>query len=285
MPSKTRKHLPGVPVHVTTRGVGGRAIFLSDSARQLFLRDLLFIKSKIPFLIHAYCLMTNHIHLLLEAINAPLEEALEYVLGRHAKRLNAELGRRGYVFEKRYDDVPCLSEPHYLNAIAYIANNPVRAKMVARAEDWAWSSHRELTGEAENLFLCRSEVLARFGGLESYLEHCARQPRAEAVRLSTGLLGQKLKDDAYVELAGETLVESLAALANECADRTGLALEDIVGPARDRRESTARTLFMRRADELGIPGVAIARFLGRSPASVSRTLRSGEMLSKRVGVS
>lgn len=274
MPRKGRCHAPGFPVHITTRGVGGRAVFLSDLARQLFLRDLLAIQKQFPFLIHAYCLMTNHIHLLLEAIEAELSDVMELLLGRHAKRLNCELERRGHVFETRYDDTLCADLGHYRNAVPYIHNNPVRAKMAKMAGDWPWSSHRELVGSAPNLFIARDKVLDMLGGVDHYLDLLNRQLPEDAVRLTTGLLGQKLKVDAFEDLVGASPQEFLRELALSSADLTGLRLEDIVGPSKARRESTARNLLIAKARELGIPGREIARFLGRSDSAISEAARN-----------
>lgn len=273
MTRKSRGHVPGVPVHITTRGVGGRAIFLTDLARQLFLQDLLAIQKELPFIIYAYCLMTNHLHLLVEAIEAELSDVMEWLLGQHAKRVNRALERRGYVFEKRFDDTICVSDAHFRNAVAYISNNPVRAKMVPHADAWAWSSHRELVGAAENIFIRRDLVLDRVGGVESYQRLLSRQPREDVVRLTTALLGQKLKADAFLELAGQSPRECLEALAGAAATATGLSVADIVGDSRMRREATARNLFIAKARELGLPGNEIGRFLGKSSAAVARAVK------------
>lgn len=226
-----------------------------------------------PFLIHAYCLMSTHIHLLLEAIDAPLWKIMQRLLGQHAQKVNLTLGRVGHLFDRRFGDTTCITDSHYKNAVKYIHNNPVRAKMVPTAADWEWSSHRELLGLVPNTFIEREHVLAKFGSLDNYERGLKDASAIEALQISGALFQSRdFCEGFFAEVAGMDVEASLRYLAGECASKTGLKLEDVIGDARTRRESLARKLFIIRAHELNIPGLRIARFLGRSRGYVSQTI-------------
>lgn len=268
--AKPREHLPGVPVHITARGVGGRDVFLSDDDRQRFLADLLALRKALPFVIHAFCLMSNHIHLLLEAVDHELSKVMQALLGKHAERINRRLGRVGHLFQRRFDDVPCFTDDHYRNAVSYINNNPVRAGMVKSAKEWAWSSERELLGLADNLFVDRGSVLKAFGGLENYEAARDRQTREQVVSISNTLADGAEDPGYFRELSGTDLDEYLSELVQEAATSTGLSVADIVGPSIQRREATARKAFIASAKRAGVPAKVIARFLNRSTAAISQ---------------
>lgn len=143
--------------------------------------------------------------------------------------------------------------------------------MVAEASDFAWSSHREILGIAENAFVERDVVLRKFGSLELYRERMMTPARAADIAISSQIVSDTNFDEAYfAELLGSDPFQVMSEMAETIAAETGLSFFDIVGPARARRESLARTRFIERAKGMGLPGLLIARFLGRSPSAVSR---------------
>ncbi|MCE5229843.1 transposase [bacterium] len=132
--------LPGVPYHVTHRGNERRDVFFCDRDRQLYLADLAVWANDAELSVWGYCLMSNHVHLLVVPRRADsLARAVGMVHQRHARRVHAPRGWTGHLWANRFHSTP-LDESHLWTAVRYIELNPVRAGLVARAEDWPWSS-------------------------------------------------------------------------------------------------------------------------------------------------
>ena len=135
-----RIEFPHAVYHVTARGNARKDIFLTDSHRRQFLDYLAKTAERYNWLCHAYCLMSNHYHLLIETIDPTLSGGMKYLNGRYAQYFNQSQRRVGHVFQGRYKGILVEKEGYLLELSRYIVLNPVRAKMVARAEDWPWSS-------------------------------------------------------------------------------------------------------------------------------------------------
>jgi putative transposase len=134
--------VPGSPHHVTARGNRREPIFFEDGDQDIY-RDLLAEQMrKASVEVWAYCLMPNHVHLILCPTS---EEGLALALGaahrRWANFVNARGRWRGHLFDGRFASV-AMDETHLASAVRYVALNPVRAQLVCKAEDWAWSSVR-----------------------------------------------------------------------------------------------------------------------------------------------
>ncbi len=142
MPRSQRIVFPGVPHHVIQRGNRQQAIFIDDEDRR-FYRDLLASTcAERGMRCLAWCLMDNHIHLVLVP---PTADALRATFARvhtvYAQRFNRERGESGHLFQGRFASY-AMDDTHLMVAVRYIETNPVKAGMVARAEDWPWSSAR-----------------------------------------------------------------------------------------------------------------------------------------------
>ncbi|WP_033046203.1 transposase [Pseudomonas fluorescens] len=144
MPRMGRIVLPNYPHHVVQRGHNRQVVFAVAEDYQRYLSDLRELKDAFGVKVYAYCLMTNHVHLLL----APGESTAE--LGRLMKALAARAtryrnrleGRSGTLWESRYKSSVVQSDSYLLACSRYIELNPVRARMVADVADYAWSSYR-----------------------------------------------------------------------------------------------------------------------------------------------
>jgi len=134
--------IPGAPHHVTQRGNRRQPIFFSDEDRILYL-DLLrqgCAAARVTCL--AWCLMDNHVHLILVPETADgLRAALAEAHRRYTRHINAREGWTGYLFQGRFASYP-MDDAHLMAAIRYVELNPVAAGMVAHAQDWRWSSAR-----------------------------------------------------------------------------------------------------------------------------------------------
>jgi putative transposase len=142
MPRIARIVVPGIAHHVTQRGNRKLPVFFSDADRTHYLSLVAAACTANDTRCLAWCLMDNHIHLVLVPAN---EDGLRATLGeahrRYSTAVNAREGWRGFLFQGRFASYP-MDDPHLMIAVRYIENNPVAAGLVARAEDWRWSSAR-----------------------------------------------------------------------------------------------------------------------------------------------
>jgi putative transposase len=148
-----RYFLPDQPLHVIQRGNDRQAIFFSDEDREQYLAWLLAAAREYGCRIHAYVLMTNHVHLLLTPEAADSLPRLMQSLGRrYVRYLNARRRRTGTLWEGRYRAAPIDSEAYLLACCRYIELNPVRARMVRHPRGHRWSSYpANALGEADPL--------------------------------------------------------------------------------------------------------------------------------------
>jgi REP element-mobilizing transposase RayT len=158
--------------HVTSRGDGREVIFLGDEDRHGFLDVLSEIVRDFNWAVHAYCLMDNHYHLLIEMPESNLSRGMRQLNGVYTQRFNRRHGRVGHVFQGRYQAVIVQKESYLLELARYVVLNPVRACMVHTPDQWPWSSYRATAGLcAAPSWLTIDWLLATFS------EH-----RSEAVR-------------------------------------------------------------------------------------------------------
>ena len=143
-----RLEFAGALYHVTARGDGREDIYRADGDRRLFLDVLAEVWERCNWTVHAYCLMTNHYHLLVETPDANLAKGMRQLNGVYTQRFNRTYERVGHVFQGRYKAILVQKETYLLELARYVVLNPVRARMVRRAGDWPWSSYRAMVGEA-----------------------------------------------------------------------------------------------------------------------------------------
>jgi putative transposase len=159
-----RVQVPGGLYHVTARGDNREPIFLDDRDREKHLGLLDEVVLHEEWSCFAYCLMTNHFHLLIETPEPNIAHGMQALNGRYAQRFNRRHGRVGHLFERRYDSVLIESDCHLAEVERYIVLNPFRAQLRQRAEDWPWSSYRATAGLARApRFLDVDRVLMEFG--------------------------------------------------------------------------------------------------------------------------
>jgi putative transposase len=144
--------VPGCPHHVTARGNRREPIFFEDGDQDIYCDMLAEQMRKAEVEVWAYCLMPNHVHLILCPRDTnSLARALGAAHKRWANFINGRGRWRGHLFDGRFASV-AMDESHLISAVRYVALNPVRARLAARAEDWNWSSARaHLAGEDDGL--------------------------------------------------------------------------------------------------------------------------------------
>ena len=201
-----RIEFAGALYHITSRGDGREVIFLGDEDRGLFLDVLAEVVGVFNWAVHAYCLMDNHYHLLVETPDGNLSKGMRQLNGVYTQRFNRQHERVGHVFQVRYKAQLVEKQAYLLELARYIVLNPVRAKLVRHPNEWPWSSYRATVGlcAAPN-WLTANWILGNFS-----------TQRNEATRhyadfVAGGIQGQSpwgnLKNQIF--LGSDSFVESL----------------------------------------------------------------------------
>jgi REP element-mobilizing transposase RayT len=169
--------------HVTARGNRRQPIFFDDDDRARFLRYVERVLARFAWSCHAYCLMLNHYHLLLETPEPESGPARGMLVlnGSYARYLNRRHGLSGHVFQGPYHDERVQTDEHLMEVCRYIVRNPVRAGLVEHPGDWRWSSFRATAGlERRPPWLTVNLVRELFGSTRRYMDFCnqvAEEPR------------------------------------------------------------------------------------------------------------
>lgn len=144
--------VPDVPHHVTQRGNRRQPVFFSDDDHAAYVELVAAACRRQSVRCVAWCVMPNHVHLILVPVTADgLRAALADAHRRYSRRINFAHGWTGYLFQGRFASYP-MDEAHLMTAIRYVELNPVRAGLARRAEDWRWSSARaHVAGEPDGL--------------------------------------------------------------------------------------------------------------------------------------
>jgi len=140
-----RIEFKGAVYHITSRGNAQQAIFLTEKDFTDFLRVLCSVVKRYHFILHAYCLMNNHYHLLIETPEGNLSRGMRQLNGLYTQRFNQRHKRVGHLLQGRYQAILVDKDNYLLELCRYVVLNPVRAKIVKDPKDWKWSTYRATT--------------------------------------------------------------------------------------------------------------------------------------------
>lgn len=146
MPRPPREFAPSAIYHVFARGSNRQPIFAFDSDRVDFLECLEQVVRRHRLRCLAYCLMSNHYHLVVETRDGQLSRAMKALNGRYSLRFNRRYERDAHLFKNRFGAVRQESESQLLWTIRYTVMNPVESGLCGGAEEWPWSSYRACAG-------------------------------------------------------------------------------------------------------------------------------------------
>jgi putative transposase len=159
-----RPEFPGAVYHLTSRGNARQRIFFTDADRQHFLNTLSGVIVRYGWICHAYCLMENHYHLLVETPKANLAIGMRQLNGIYTQTFNRRHKRVGDLFQGRYKAILVEKESHLLELCRYVVLNPLRVKRKAKVEHWKWSSYQATAGMVPvPQFLTVDWILSHFG--------------------------------------------------------------------------------------------------------------------------
>lgn len=287
MPRKPRLHVPGGFFHVILRGNARQDIFSTHSDRHIWEALVGDALDRYGHRIHAYCWMTNHVHIAIQAGTEPLAKFMAYLASNYARRFNLRARRSGHLFERRYSAILVNEDEYLKELVRYIHQNPVRARMVERCNDYTWSSHNAYMGTRRPEWLTTDFVLRMFAAATSR----ARASYAAFVdepisRSITTLLrqgGEKddraLGNDDWLEQINSHLHYPPINLTLDDIVKKHCTLNNIAETALHSK-SRARGLARIRAEiameaiENNVATISdIARHFGRSQPVLSRTMQ------------
>lgn len=149
MARTARMAAPNLPHHLCQRGHNGRAVFFGSRDYEAYMETLAVFRAESGVKIYGYCLMTNHVHLIVDPGRDPgnLGLLMKRVAGRHTRRLNWLQKRSGTIWGGRFKCSPIETERYLLTCLRYVDLNPVRARLVGSAPDYPWSSYRAHVGD------------------------------------------------------------------------------------------------------------------------------------------
>jgi len=241
-----RLEFSGALYHITSRGDRQEDIFLNDDDRRDWLEVLAIVCARFNWVVHAFCQMTNHYHLLIETVDGNLSRGMQQINGAYTQRFNRRHGLVGHLFQGRYKAILVQKETYLLELARYVVLNPLRANMVKSLEEWRWSSYPFITGrEAPPQWLDTDWLLGRFGPDRSKAIHEYRR----FVMAGRGLLGPLqetrhqllLGDDAFVERHWQTKKpEALREMSKAHRRSVALSLDECRMRHPDRNEAMAR---------------------------------------------
>jgi putative transposase len=162
MARKPRLHVPGGLYHVILRGNARQAIFLSPQDRHYFYDLMAEGVARFGYRVHAFCLMTNHLHLALQSGEQSLSTGMQNLAFRYTRYLNARLKRVGHLFQGRFKAYLVDRDRYGLALVRYIHLNPVRARLVKHPSVYAYSSHRAYLGREILPWLTTEWILGQF---------------------------------------------------------------------------------------------------------------------------
>jgi putative transposase len=274
-----RIEYPGALYHVTSRGNAKAKIYVDDSDHKAFLTVLGFVVKRFNWLCHAYCLMGNHYHLLIETPEANLSRGMRQLNGIYTQKFNWKHHRSGHLLQGRYKAILVDKEEYLLELARYLMLNPVRAGMVESPEEYAWSSYRATIGKEKGPeFLTTDWLLARFGERRRKAQRRFSDFVKEGMKIRTSpwteLKGQiYLGDDSFVESLLQHISESRDKLREvpkrqKQASRPGLSVL-FKGAARSDKKERNLVIFKTHVEK-GYKLQEIADYLSMHYASISR---------------
>ena len=269
-----RIEFPGAVYHVTSRGNARQDIVADDQDRAAFLMFLVHVIDRYGWLCHAYCLMDNHYHLLIETPQPNLSLGMRQLNGRYTQASNRRHRRVGHLFQGRFTAILVEKDPHLLELCRYVVLNPVRAKMVMHPRLWRWSSYRATAGETEApRWLTVDWVRGQFG---------TRQREAQA-RYRQFVADGRQGPRPWEHLQGQIYLGSEEFIAQHQPDRL---IREIPRLQTQANRPPLRVLFARKQAQARLIHAAyrqhgyclaeIADHLGVHYATVSRRLKQAE---------
>lgn len=262
---------------MTSRGNAKGDIYLDDADRRIFLRILGTTITRHHWLLHAFCIMGNHYHLLLETPLPNLSRGMHRLNGAYSQCFNRRHHRVGHVLQGRFTALLVERESYLLELARYVPLNPVRAGFVSSPVDWQWSSYRSTAGlDPAPPWLTTSTVLKRFAGepdragvrFQEFVRDGMKAPAPWSALQGQVFLGTP----QFAERMGRALTPATVSREIPRADRFAgrPALGCLFAPATAAERSQRNAAILEAHTVHGYPLAEISRYLGLHYSTVSR---------------
>jgi len=270
----------GALYHVTSRGNEQKPIFRHDADRRLFLDTLAQVAERFHWLCHAYCLMNNHYHLLIETPDGNLSKGMRQLNGVYTQAFNRRHRRTGHLFQGRFNAILVQKDSHFLEVCRYVVLNPVRAKSVKHPEQWRWSSYRATLGQAPvPEWLKTDEILSHLGSKRSLAQEKYRQYVREAIGAPTiwedlraqSILGTEAFADALTDhVTGRSTVKEIPKEQRLLGRPT---LKKLFGQS-ERQKAKRDQLIANAVYQHGYSQIEVAQHLDLHYSTISRLIKN-----------
>ena len=300
MARKPRIEFEGAFYHVIARGNQRQRIFRDDGDHERYLSITADYKHRFKFLLYAYVLMPNHVHLLVETKETPLSKILQGLNQRYTQYFNRKYDKVGHLFQGRYKGILCDRDEYLLSLLKYIHLNPVRARLAQDPGAYPWSSHTLYISKTDTTELVDTDrVLLMFS-----------DEKGRARRLYQAFVAESnavTKDDVYRTidqriLGDERFAEEVKEKYNLQLTTTKRSKEYTLGEiaraieraymiklaamtekGRETEARIGRRIFSLLAKQYGYRGKEIAEYLKRDPSVITIYLKEGEGLEWHAG--
>lgn len=303
MARKPRLHIDGAVYHVMLRGNGGQEIFFDDDDRRHFYFLLEEGVARFGHRIHGFCLMGNHAHLTIQVGTEPLAKIMQNLSFRYARWVNKKQKRIGHLFQGRYKAIMVDRDAYLLQLVRYIHLNPVRAKLVERPQDYAWSGHRAYLGEETLTWLTTDWIYGQFGKhlstcrerYEAFVNEGRGEGRRDEFHGGGDIDRRVLGDESFAErVLNVTCAQAghitLDRLIKAVCEEYQMAESDLACANRTRLASEARCVIGWLAQKSGqITLTEVGKRFGRDVATLSHgvqqlslEVKTSRVLAKRL---
>lgn len=285
MPRRPRLHVPGGFYHVILRGNHRQPIFFRPEDRDRLDELVAEVINRFRMRVHAYCWMTNHLHLAIQVSDIPLSAAMMRIASRYARYVQRRIPTTGHLFERRYRAWLVDADSYLLELVRYIHLNPVRAGIMTDPAEYPWSGHRAYLNTAATPWLTTGLTLSLLGREA----HAARDAYRRFVLAGIGIKVESLYQGHPEDprILGDDRFLSQLPLSTRLP-QTALSLDDLIqhlclihsldpdalaARGRQRKPAKVRALVLHHAARLKLATLnQLASRFGRSPSTLSETL-------------
>ncbi len=276
-----RIEYPGAVYHITSRGNARQSIFEHFNDKKQFLSILEQVVLHCHWHCHAYCLMDNHYHLLIETIEPNLSVGMRQLNGVYTQSVNRKYQRVGHLFQGRFKSILVEKERYLLELSRYIVLNPVRAKMVSNPGQYTWSSYKATSGLIKPLpLLTTSWILEHFGKKIQTAQKKYRAYVSEGVNHSSPW--ENLK--AQCLLGGEQFITGLkhpllnqqntSEIPKQQRFFNRPRLEELFASTDQISKSERNEMIQKAVETYGYTQAELSKYLGLHYSTISRLLKS-----------
>jgi putative transposase len=272
----------GALYHITSRGNARKPIYKDDDDRRAFLEILSKTNKRFNWLCHAYCLMNNHYHLVIETPDGNLSKGMRQLNGVYTQYFNKRQKRPGHIFQGRYKAILIQKESHLLEVSRYVVLNPVRARAVRKPGEWHWSSYRGTAGqEKPHPCLTTDWILGQFA---------TQRGRAQAKYgefVEAGIGGERIVEKVKAQsiLGDDDFVEKLVGYVKGYQDIREIPrsqryikrpkLDELFDVKARSNKKKRNEKIIEAIEEYGYNQRSVADHLGLHYATISRLINEG----------